>query len=345
MLSKRTFNIIQYVSQNVRNSEYAFGGLQVVAFGDFLQLPPVASALDDGKYAFEIALWDSTFPHQIILKESFRAKDDEELVNLLREISKGICSEHTVSLIKSLSRPLSAAELGIPYVPKVFPLNKDIDYTNMSILDALPGEEYMFGAFDKGDKKQLNKGLIASEKSALKVGAQVMFIYNINHNIKNGVQGTVASFLNGLPVVTTASETIVVNQVIWPVYDKKEPTKVIGTRTQLPLKLAWAMTVHKSQGKTLDAVEVYCGKEFAPGHLYVAMSGFKTREQLRVVGFNQNRLIPAPKEVINFLEKIHNVPVEKECKCCHVKTPTAYNAHPSLSLDYTSAEDPPDSAR
>ena len=150
-----------------------------------------------------------------------------------------------------------------------------ITLTKLSILDAHPGEKFMFEAVDNGDKKPLNKGVIAREKLALKVGAQVMFIYNINDKIKNGVHGTVTPFLNGLPVVTTASETIVVNQVTWSVYDKREPSKVIGTRTQLLLKLEWAMTVHKSQGKTLDAVEVYCGKEFAPGHLYVQCSHVK----------------------------------------------------------------------
>jgi ATP-dependent exoDNAse (exonuclease V) alpha subunit len=117
-----------------------------------------------------------------------------------------------------------------------------------------------------------NKELIASEKLALKIGAPVMFIYNINDNIKNGVQGTVVSFLNELPVVNTGSETLVVDRVTWSVYDRKHTSKVIGTRTQTPLILAWAMTVHKSQGKTLDAVEVHCGKEFAPGQLYVAIS-------------------------------------------------------------------------
>ena len=96
-----------------------------------------------------------------------------------------------------------------------------------------------------------------------------MFIYNINDHIKNGVQGTVASFLNGLPVVTTSdgAASVVVERVTWSVYDRIENHKLVGTRTQIPLKLAWAMTVHKAQGKTLEAFEVHCGKEFAPGHL------------------------------------------------------------------------------
>lgn len=122
MLSKRTFDLLQYVSQNVRNCDYAFGGLQVVAFGDFLQLPPVANALDEGKYAFESTSWDATFPHQIILEENFRAQDDEDFVKMLRELSRGTCSDESAELIRSLSRPLDAAELGIQFVPKVFPL-------------------------------------------------------------------------------------------------------------------------------------------------------------------------------------------------------------------------------
>ena len=247
-----------------------------------MQLPPVADASDKGKYAFESASWDATFPYQIILKENFHAQDDEDFVKMLRELFKGTCSEESAQLIRSLSRPLDAAGLGISFVSKVFPLNEDVDYANMAILDALPGEEVVFHAFDKGNKKQINRSVIANEKLVLKVGAEVMFIYNVNNSIKNGVQGTVSSFLNGLLVVTTAAETIVVNQVTWPVYEKKEPIKVIGTRTQLLPKLAWAMTVHKSQGKRLDAVEVYCGKEFAPGHLHVAMSRVRKRERLYV---------------------------------------------------------------
>ena len=258
------------------------------------------------------------FPHQILLEQSFRAKKDEEFVNILRDISKGHCSVQSAEVIQGLSRPLDPSDFGLSYVPKVFPLNEDVDFANMSVLDDLPGEEIVFEAYDVGDKKLLNRGLIASEKLALKVGAKVMFIYNINANIKNGVQGSVVSFVNGLPVVTTSSETLVVDRVTWPVYDKKVLTKVIGTRTQLPLKLAWAMTVHKAQGKTMDAVEVHCGKEFAPGHLYTAFSRVGSRDQLRVVGFNPKRLITPPKVVLDFVDNLHNVPVVEDHACCRV---------------------------
>ena len=163
MLSMTAFNTIQYVSQKVRNSEYAFVGIQVVAFGNFLQLPPVEDALDCGKYAFESSLWNLTFPNQIILKENFRAKHDPELLSLLTEISKGHCSEQYKKLIKHLERLLDPAHFGLAYIPKVFTLNADVEYTNMCFLEDIPGEEVLFEAFDIGDKKVLNRDLITKE--------------------------------------------------------------------------------------------------------------------------------------------------------------------------------------
>lgn len=177
-----------------------------------------------------------------------------------------------------------------------------MDYVNISILDRLPGNEVIFQAFDVGDKPVLNRNLIANEKVVLKVGAKVMFIFNINDRIKNGVRGEVVSFVNGLPVVSCSAKTIVVDRVTWPVHDRTNPTKVVATRTQIPLKLAWAMTVHKSQGETLDAVEVHCGKEFAPGHLYVALSRVSNKERMCLSRFKKRNLLPPPKEVLQFFE-------------------------------------------
>lgn len=257
--------------------------------------------------------------------------------NFLREL----VSEESAQLIRSLNRPLDAAGLGISFGPKVFHLNEDVDYANMAILDAFPGEEVVFYANGKGEKKQINRSVIASETLVLKVRAEVMFIYNVNNNIKNGVPGTVSSFLNGLSIVTTAAEIeigIVVNRVTWPVYNKKKLTKVIGTRMQLPLTLAWAMTVHKLQGKTLDTVEAYCDKEFTPGYLYVAMSRVGKRERQRVVGFNKERFIPVPKTVLDFLQRVNSVPTEDGCKCYRVKISVGDCVLP-LSFEYSSDDE------
>jgi hypothetical protein len=147
-----------------------------------------------------------------------------------------------------------------------------------------------------------------------------MFIYNINDVIKNGVLGTVVSFSNDLPVVQTDLETLVGNRVTWPVYDKHNSSKIIGTRTQFPLKLAWAMTIHEAQGKTLRAVEVHCNNLFAPGHLYVAISRVKDLDKVSVIGFDPSKhTIPPPKIVLDFLNNIYNVAVDRDCMCCHVK--------------------------
>ena len=320
MLSKRTFELLYYFVQNIRNSDFAFGGLQVVAFGDFLQLPPMPSAIDDGEYSFQSELWAATFPHQIILEESFRARDDQDIVKLLKEIAQGQCSDQSLELIRSLRRQLNPLDFDVTHVPQLYPLNEDADYADMCILDGLPGQEVVFQATDVGEKRLLNRQVIASEKLVLKVGAKVMFIYNISHHMKNGVQGEVVSFLIGLPVVATSVETIV-HRVTWPVYAKDDPARVVGTRAQPPLKLAWAMTVHKSQGQTMDAVEVHYGKEFGPGHLYVALSRVKSKERMHITGFHRSKLIPPPKEVLHFFENIQSVQPDADMNCCHTKMP------------------------
>ena len=122
-------------------------------------------------------------------------------------------------------------------------------------------------------------------------------------------------------MVATSVETSVVHRVTWPVYAKDDLARVVGTRTQLPLKLAWAMTVHKSQGQTMDAVEDDCGNEFAPGHLYVALSRVRNKERMRITGFDRRKLIPPPKEVLHFFENIQSVQPDADMNCCHTKMP------------------------
>ena len=123
------------------------------------------------------------------------------------------------------------------------------------------------------------------------------------------------------------------DKLIWSVYAKDDLTKVIGTRSQIPLVLPWAMTVHEAQGQTLDAVDVYCGKHFAPGHLYVALSRVKVQSRLRVVGLDHKHLIPLCNKDLHFLDNLVAVPADKQSNCCHVKIP------PLANIDFTIASD------
>jgi hypothetical protein len=157
MLSQRTFEIVNYIAQNIRNSDYALGGIQAVAFGDVLQLPPVPSSVDRGKYAFQSALWNIIFPHQIVLEHNFRAKDDQTLADLVNDISKEHYTQQNIELMKILSRPLCIEDLGVSYIPKVYPLNDDVSYANICALDNMPGKEIIFYVYDIGDKKLLKQ--------------------------------------------------------------------------------------------------------------------------------------------------------------------------------------------
>lgn len=113
--SKRTFEIMYYVSQNNRNLEFAFGGLQVVVF---LQLSPVS---DDGKYAFESKLWNAAFPHQIIVDQSFRSKNGQGLVTLFNEIFTEECSSKSLQSTKSFGFPLNTSDFNLTYIPQTYP--------------------------------------------------------------------------------------------------------------------------------------------------------------------------------------------------------------------------------
>jgi len=194
MLSARTFDISNYVAQNVRNSDEPFGGLQVIATGDFLQLPPVPSIMDPGYYAFQSKLWDTSFPHSIILNKSLRT-NDPDLSAAVINIAHGNCPQETEQFIFSLNRNLPhPSHFGLSYIPQIHALNEDADFANMHFLDSLPGEAVTYTSFDTGNKDLINKRCIANAHLSLKVGSEVMLIYNVNKQWRNGVRARVISF-------------------------------------------------------------------------------------------------------------------------------------------------------
>lgn len=151
-----------------------------------------------------------------------------------------------------------------------------------------------------------------------KKGARVMLLANLSKDLVNGSTGTVKEFtLQRFPVVEfDGGRSFTIEPKTLTVADRNDPSKIVAKRTQLPLKLAWAITAHKCQGMTLPCVEVHCGNEFTSGQLYVSMSRALTSEGLSLVGFANARLIPPPRIVIDFYERLErdeNIPFTELC--------------------------------
>eukprot|EP00112_Aurelia_sp_Birch-Aquarium-sp1_P001003 Seg1097.4 transcript_id=Seg1097.4/GoldUCD/mRNA.D3Y31 product="ATP-dependent DNA helicase PIF1" protein_id=Seg1097.4/GoldUCD/D3Y31 len=196
--------------------------------------------------------------------------------------------------------------------------------SGLRYLDELDGEMTVYTSKDKGPKSLLDRETAAERKLALKIGAKVMCTYNINSHVKNGTIGTVMG-LKRESVMVKFFDTGVpmeIKCVTWQVVDPANHTKIVATRTQLPLKLAKSMTVHKGQGQTVSKAIVYSGNEFCPGQLYVALSRVRSANDVQILGFDKSKLIQPKKEVVNFLgelEKTHQTnlicPDLHECAC------------------------------
>lgn len=308
MLSLRTFEIIHFIAQGVRKSKQAFGGVQIVASGDFKQLPPVSSSIDPGRYCFESLIWEKCFPHLLYLDRVMRQTDIKYL-DMLNEIAEGECCAATEAFIKELSRPIDREKLGVTgHIPEVYSHNEDVDFVNTQYLNKIENQVRVFVSQDIGSKCLLDKQVQATRTLPLKVGARVMLICNINESLTNGEIGEIIKFAaeDGLPIVNfpEVGLTQKVEKVVWKLYDKDDFTKVKAERYQVPLKLAWAFTVHKAQGMTLDAVKVNVSGIFAPGHLYVALSRVRCREAIQVVGFRKSKIIALPQCVKDFSTRL-----------------------------------------
>lgn len=308
MLSLRTFEIIHFIAQGVRKSKQAFGGVQIVSCGDFKQLPPVCSSIDPGRYCFESLIWNKCFPHLLYLDRVIRQTDIKYL-NMLNEIAEGKCCAATEAFIKELSRPIDKEKLGVTgHIPEVYSHNEDVDFVNTQYLNKIEKQVHLFVSQDTGTKILLDKQVQAAHTLPLKVGARVMLICNINESLTNGEIGEIVKFAveDGLPIVNflEAGLTQKIEKVVWKIYDKDDFTKVKAERYQVPLKLAWAFTVHKAQGMTLDAVKVNVSGIFAPGHLYVALSRVRCREAIQVVGFRKSKIIALPQCVKDFSTRL-----------------------------------------
>ncbi len=290
MLHKKQFDMVNEVLKFFRETDKPFGGVQLILSGDFFQLPPVGNSgeLNRDKFAFMSQSWLDANLNICYLTEQFR-QTDTELNDILNEIRSGQVSQTSVHRLKNHKSDLDSEEL-----TKLYTHNLDVDRINTAHLKAVKGKKEVYQAKIKGNMKlaeTVKKSIMAPEKLELKIGARVMFVKNnYEKGYLNGSLGEVLRYNNeGIPVIKMLNGyEITAEPEDWRI--EEETGKLLVSYQQVPLRLAWAITVHKSQGMTLDAAEMDLSKTFEKGQGYVALSRVKSLEGLKLTGINQTAL-------------------------------------------------------
>ncbi|XP_068197460.1 ATP-dependent DNA helicase PIF1 [Antennarius striatus] len=305
MVEAQFFDKLESVARSVRRSTEPFGGIQLIVCGDFLQLPPVSRGKEKAKFCFQARSWRKVIQLNMELTE-VRRQTDQTFISLLQALRVGrVTEEVTAKLMKSAYHQIERDGI---LATRLCTHKDDVELTNENKLQQLPGSVRVFEALDSDPSlvKTIDAQSPVGRLIKLKVGAQVMLTKNLDvaRGLVNGARGVVAAFEsgnNGLPRVRFlcgVTETLKPERWVF-----KSGGGIHLSRQQLPLKLAWAISIHKSQGMTLDCVEISLARVFESGQAYVALSRARSLDGLRVMDFDPS-VVKADPDVLLFYKKL-----------------------------------------
>jgi len=291
MLHDYRLDMVDEVCRQVREKDEPFGGIQVILSGDFFQLPPVNRGDSRaGSFVVNSRVWGELNPVICYLAEQHR-QDDETLLEILNALRSGdIRRHHAQQLLDRVGTEPAAGEA----ITELHTVNIDVDKINEVRLDELPGDELIYSQTSTGAAsyvESLRRSVLAPSNLRLKQGAFVMAVKNsLDRRYANGSLGRVLDFdpVTEYPVVEFLNGRTV--SMVPDTWELRDGDKKRASISQIPLRLAWAITVHKSQGMTLDAARIDLRKAFVEGMGYVALSRVKNLSNLYLTGINQMAL-------------------------------------------------------
>ena len=292
MLHDFRLDMIDRIARQVRAEDAPFGGIQVIMCGDFFQLPPINhKASKQGSFVINSEIWQDIDPVICYLDEQHR-QDDPDYLEILTAIRNyDIRRRHLDKLMTRQNQNIGEAT-------ELHTTNVDVDSINNAKLVELSGDEHEYIMTTSGRAnyvETLKRSCLASETLVLKKGALVMCIKNSSDKkYVNGSLGVIEDFepLTDYPIVKLKNgKTLTITPDSW---DLKDGDKKRASLNQLPLRLAWAITVHKSQGMTLDGARIDLRRAFVEGMGYVALSRVRNLDSLSLVGINNMALKVSP---------------------------------------------------
>jgi len=322
MMSKKLFEVLDCVGRTVRKCNKPFGGIQLIFSGDFYQIPPVGNKNDPDSacFCFESELWNETFlPEDHIQLVTNSRQEDKLFTKVLSEIREGTLQDSSITLLRDYVRTPKIDSLNDIKPTKLFPTRHKVDKTNKMEIDKLDSEvvtyvqkflyELPITSTERKIKEKATKesiemelqsiqnSLLCEKEIQLKIGCQVMCVINsdaLGAQLYNGSQGKVVGFTQSkYPIVkfNHLSGEFPIIPHVWT----SDNIPGIGV-SQIPLVLAWAISIHKSQGASLDMAEMDVGSGiFEYGQTYVALSRVRSLEGLYLTSFDEKKVKVNPK--------------------------------------------------
>ena len=317
MLNIEAFEYINEVLREVRECNDPFGGIQVFFIGDFFQLPPVEKEGEIRHYCFDSPVWDKLGLKNVVLKKNYR-QNEENFITALAHMRENCLEVEDIELLKTRCVENEDAD-----ILHIFSTNEEANKYNFAKFNMIEEPVKLFYAEDgvyRGSKlvtegftesenyilEIFSKNCRAEKEIALKLGARVMLLVNMDFNkgLINGACGVIQGF--NQDTISIKFDNGIVSNIPKHKFEYYYNERVVAERMQYPLKLAYGITIHKSQGMTLDRLVVDCARIFERGQSYVAMSRVKTLEGLYLKNFEPEKVL-VDNRVAEFYENIKEV--------------------------------------